>query len=59
MGAWNFLWPVLEETLGRQVEYVGRSSTASPATGSLTLHKREQADLIAQALGQSIPTDNF
>ncbi len=59
MGAWNFLWPVLEETLGRQVEYVGRSSTASPATGSLTLHKREQAHLIAQALGQSIPTDNF
>jgi len=51
MGAWTFLSPMLEKLLGRKVEYVGRTPTASPATGSLTLHKREQASLVADALG--------
>tara|TARA_B100001248_G_scaffold103127_1_gene76839 strand:+ start:226 stop:2988 length:2763 start_codon:yes stop_codon:yes gene_type:complete len=55
MGAWNFLAPIFEELLGKKVEYVGRSSTASPATGSLTLHKKEQVELVANALGQSLP----
>ena len=50
MGAWSFLAPLLEESLGRKPEYVGRTATASPATGSLTLHKQEQAQLVAQAL---------
>ena len=52
MGAWTFLAPVIEEVIGRRPEFVGRSATASPATGSLTLHKREQAELIANALGE-------
>ena len=52
MGAWSFLAPVIEEAIGRRPEYVGRASTASPATGSLTLHKREQAALVANALGE-------
>ena len=51
MGAWPFLNPLLEQLFGRKVEYVGRTPTASPATGSLTLHKREQASLVANALG--------
>ena len=55
MGAWNFLAPLIEEALGRRPEFVGRSATASPATGSLTLHKREQAELVTSALGQVIP----
>ena len=55
MGAWSFLAPIFEELLGKKVEYVGRTSTASPATGSLTLHKKEQVELIANALGQSLP----
>jgi 2-oxoglutarate dehydrogenase E1 component len=58
MGAWNFLAPLIEESLGRRPEFVGRSATASPATGSLTLHKREQSELIASALGQTIPASN-
>ena len=53
MGAWSFLSPILEESFGRRVEFIGRSATASPATGSLTLHKREQTELVTQALGQS------
>ena len=55
MGAWSFLSPIFEELLGKKVEYVGRTSTASPATGSLTLHKKEQFELVANALGQSLP----
>ena len=54
MGAWSFLSPIFEELLDKKVEYVGRTSTASPATGSLTLHKKEQVELIANALGQSL-----
>jgi 2-oxoglutarate dehydrogenase E1 component len=53
MGAWSFLSPIIEEVIGRRPEFVGRKATASPATGSLTLHKREQAELIADALGEA------
>ena len=53
MGAWSFLFPIIEEVIGRRPDFVGRKSTASPATGSLTLHKREQAELIADALGEA------
>ncbi len=52
MGAWHFLRPLMEEILGRSLTYVGRKATASPATGSLTLHKIEQAELISHALNQ-------
>ena len=53
MGAWSFLCPILEEALGRRPHYAGRTPTASPATGSLTLHKIEQAELVADALNQT------
>ena len=33
--------------------YAGRRAAASPATGSLQAHKREQGELVARALGQS------
>ena len=52
MGAWSFLAPVIEEAIGKKPDYAGRTPTASPATGSLTLHKREQLALIADALGE-------
>ena len=55
MGAWSFLRPYLDEIFGRRLTYVGRTATASPATGSLTLHKLEQADLVAEALNQPKP----
>ncbi len=49
MGAWTFLAPRLTETLGRVPRYVGRSEAASPAVGSLALHKHEQKKLVAEA----------
>ena len=50
MGAWAFLAPLLEDCFGRKPEYAGRAPTASPATGSLTLHKKEQAEIVSLAM---------
>jgi len=49
MGAWSFIAPLIEETLGVRPAYAGRDAAASPAVGSLAIHKIEQADLIEQA----------
>ncbi len=49
MGAWTFMEPRLRGLFGREVVYAGRNASASPAVGALTLHKREQAQLIADA----------
>ena len=53
MGAWSFLLLRLTRTLfGRwPLQAVTRSESASPATGSAAAHKKEQAKLIAEALG--------
>jgi 2-oxoglutarate dehydrogenase E1 component len=49
MGAWSFIEPRLRALLGQEIGYAGRSPSASPAVGALTLHKREQACVIADA----------
>jgi 2-oxoglutarate dehydrogenase E1 component len=49
MGAWTFMAPVIEEVLGIRPAYAGRDAAASPAVGSVAIHKIEQADLIEQA----------
>ena len=49
MGAWTFIEPQLRRLFRREIAYAGRDASASPAVGALTLHKREQAELIAQA----------
>ena len=53
MGPWHFIrdqmQPLLAAT-GREVRYVGRPESASPATGSGKRHQQEQAALIADAL---------
>ena len=51
-GGWSFLHPYLYEWFpGRPILYVGRAAGASPATGSLRIHKREQARIVGEALG--------
>ncbi|ADV60641.1 2-oxoglutarate dehydrogenase E1 component [Isosphaera pallida ATCC 43644] len=50
MGAWSFVSPRLRDLLGIAVPYVGRDSSASPATGSSKVHDREQAELVEAAL---------
>lgn len=52
MGAWSFINPLISDMMeetGRKdlrVKFVGRKSAASPATGYLKIHEREQKQLI-------------
>src|SRR5215468_5778669 len=52
MGGWNFMRPRLEAPVKERMElrYVGRAPSASPATGSYTIHQLEQAQLVKEAL---------
>src|SRR3989440_2310137 len=49
MGAWSFMEPRLWALFARKILYAGRNASASPAVGSLAIHKHEQAQLIADA----------
>ena len=55
MGAWSFVSPLLAELRRLPFKYVGRDASASPATGSHAVHDREQAELVAAAIGSSVP----
>ena len=52
MGGWTFVQERLENLLPscERPHYVGRSASASPATGSYSIHQKEQAELVAKAL---------
>jgi 2-oxoglutarate dehydrogenase E1 component len=52
MGGWTFVQERLENLLPgcERPHYVGRSASASPATGSYHIHQKEQEDLVADAL---------
>ncbi len=49
MGAWSFIGWQLRRLLDTYVWYAGRAASASPAVGSLGLHKREQKLIIQDA----------
>ncbi|SPH20224.1 2-oxoglutarate dehydrogenase E1 component [Ascidiaceihabitans donghaensis] len=55
-GAWTFIEPNIEWVLGRidakhkRPVYVGRATSASPATGLASIHKAQQAALVDDAL---------
>ncbi len=48
-GAWTWIAPQLEEVFGRKPLYAGRDASASPAVGSLALHKLELGALLKEA----------
>jgi 2-oxoglutarate dehydrogenase E1 component len=52
MGGWTFIHERLENLLKgcERPRYIGRTASASPATGSYSIHQKEQAELIAKAL---------
>jgi 2-oxoglutarate dehydrogenase E1 component len=54
MGGWFFVEPRLR-ALGFDIKYIGRDASASPATGSLEIHKREQRELVKAAFHASGP----
>ena len=52
MGGWTFVQERLENLLSncRRPRYIGRTASASPATGSYSIHQKEQAELVNEAL---------
>ena len=54
MGAWSFIRPRRGEFLpvGAALWYAGRAPSASPATGSSAVHRRELEQLISEAFGR-------
>ena len=52
MGGWTFVQERLENLLSncQRPRYVGRSASASPATGSYSIHQKEQSALVTEAL---------
>ncbi|HZZ78126.1 MAG TPA: 2-oxoglutarate dehydrogenase E1 component [Gemmataceae bacterium] len=54
MGAWFFVEPRLRQ-LGFDVKYIGRDDSASPATGSSEIHRREQRELVRAAFHADKP----
>ena len=57
MGGWTFVEPRLMNLLPRceRPTYVGRAASASPATGSYSIHEAEQRRLVDQALTTDAP----
>jgi multifunctional 2-oxoglutarate metabolism enzyme len=53
MGAWNFVHGRLHRLVRGplNLRHVSRAESASPATGSAALHRLEQEDLLARAIG--------
>ena len=53
MGAWTFVRGLIQDLLlpGEKLAYAGRKPSASPATGSMRVHRAEQAALIDAAFG--------
>ncbi len=55
-GGWTFVEPNIEWVLGRlgakhaRPRYVGRTASASPATGLASMHKSQQTALVNEAL---------
>jgi 2-oxoglutarate dehydrogenase E1 component len=51
-GAWSYMLPILREHLpDHEITYAGREPSASPATGSLRVHRKQQATVVEKALG--------
>ena len=57
MGAWTMVRDFIEDMMAeagtkqQRLAYAGRAAAASPATGSLARHNKEQQGLVASALG--------
>ena len=51
MGAWGHMAISLREAFGWDLPYIGRPSSATPATGSAKKHKQELENLLTQAVG--------
>jgi len=53
MGAWSYVQPRTQTAIGgyhRLIQYIGRETAPSPATGSKATHKKELASFLGQAM---------
>jgi len=52
MGGWTFVEPRFENLMTgcERARYIGRTASASPATGSYSIHQKEQTQLVEEAL---------
>lgn len=51
-GAWFFMEPRLRALFKKEIHYVGRDESSSPATGYHSIHELEQAELIQRAFSK-------
>ncbi len=49
MGGWAFMAPIIEQVTGMKPIYAGRKASASPACGSINIHRIEQDALVEHA----------
>lgn len=49
MGAWNFIYMMLERIFQKPIWYAGRNASSSPAVGALSIHKKEQKAVVEDA----------
>ncbi|WP_269542262.1 2-oxoglutarate dehydrogenase E1 component [Cerasicoccus fimbriatus] len=49
MGAWSFIYHYIKQVSGKEPIFAGRHAAASPAPGSLAVHKIEQQTLVEEA----------
>jgi len=56
-GAWSYMHPLLHSLFpSHTISYIGRGYAASPATGSLERHRKEQEQIVNSAiLGEQVP----
>jgi 2-oxoglutarate dehydrogenase E1 component len=54
-GAWTFISDVIHQEMGIELGYAGRERAASPAVGSLKMHKAEQEELLDAAMRLRAP----
>jgi len=52
MGSWHYIAPTLFELAGKHiaVDYIGRPERSSPSGGDPAIHKKEQEQIVKQAL---------
>jgi 2-oxoglutarate dehydrogenase E1 component len=57
MGAWTFIRPYLSDFLPKNVplKYIGRPRSASPASGSHAVHKKQHAEILNEFLNLNNP----
>ena len=54
MGAWTYINPLLESVFDTKPKYAGRGASASPAVGTLAMHKSELETFLQMAFSDQL-----